>query len=341
MKKILAMVLAMMLVLSMSAAFAESEYNLVTKEEKRDLDIKKVYTKAGGDEYPHEVLAFTAKPADTNPTKQNITIDNLTVGETNDKLSINLPGFTAPGVYVFTISETEGATQGVTYTKETVEISVLVEYDYAAEDYNLKVSKIGVTSTDSAKNDTFTNKYDMGNLTVKKTVSGNMASTEQLFDIQVVLTSDQIVLSDIAYTGGSDKSCTGTVEMDEWTKPEGATNWTATIDVKLKATEQLTFSEIPAGVTYAVTESADHAAADANGANPATGYEITYKGTDNADTGAGSITSKDADMVTINNEKSADVNTGIALDNAPYMILMALVVVAGAALIVKRASANC
>jgi len=109
---------------------------------------------------------------------------------------------------------------------------------------------------------------------------------------------------------------------------------TETVDITVKHGETVKFTNIPAGVSYTVVEN-DYTEGDKN--NSLEGYDEAEYAFSDAEK---KIAADDKDTVGITNNKETTVDTGISLDNAPYMILMALVVIAGAALIVKRASAN-
>ena len=357
MKKILAMVLAMMLVLSMSAAFAATvdTTNWVSAADEKAITLKKIYTVTGSTDsslYPTETLKFSvAVPANvTNPDNTMITVDDLVVvGNSNQTIYINLPVYDTVGVYEYTITENDGTAQGVTYTDAAINVKVLVSYNYTDECLDTKIVLNSTTTSTStnedgrevnttAKVDTFENKYDVGHLTVAKTISGNLADSTVYFKMTVTLESAGTVESDITVSGGSDEKNPTTIPESEWTKAEGATKYSVTKTIYLRAGETLTFSNIPNGVTYTVVEDKGHILQADETFDPNSDADKQYTVEYTNETGT--IATGETDAASVNNDKETTVSTGIALDNAPYMILMALVVIAGAALIVKRASAN-
>ena len=272
--------------------------------------------------YPAETLTFTSTPAVSNPDPTNLTVNDLEVtGNTKQKLVINVPAYSKVGVYHYTITENAGNTQGVTYTTDAVNVSVLVEYDYTDEDgdgYGLKAT-IGVTNAagegeGELKHDTFTNTYSLGSLTVSKEVAGNLASQSQEFAIDVTFTSDKPVLSTITCGDGQ------TITSANWTQAESV--YTAKVTVKLIHGQDVTFNNIPAGVTYTVVEQAKHEAPDPNGSNPETGYTVTYEGE------TGTIAENVTAAAKVINTKGTTVNTGVVLDSLPYVLLIAVAVVA-------------
>lgn len=323
MKKLFALLLTLALVLSFGVTALAAEPTTTTSAPATYEALIKTYNVVGGNDatlYPAETLTFTSTPAVDNPDPTNLTVNDLEVtGNTNQKLVINVPAYSKVGVYHYTITENAGNTQGVTYTNGAVELSVLVEYDYNDTDgdgYGLKAT-IGVTNSagegeEAVKHNTFTNTYSLGSLTVSKEVAGNLASQTQKFSIDVTFTSDKPVLSTISY--GGDKSIA----------PEAWGEGSVTVTVELTHGQDVTFSNIPAGVTYTVVEQAKHEAPDPNGSNPETGYTVTYAD----EKSAGTITADTVDTVKVVNTKGTTVNTGVVLDSLPYILLIAVAVVA-------------
>lgn len=321
MKKLFALLLTLALVLSFGVTALAAEPTTMTSAPATYEALIKTYNVVGGNDatlYPAETLTFTSTPAVDNPDTTNLTVNDLEVtGNTNQKLVINVPAYTKVGVYHYTITEDSGNTQGVTYTTDAVNVSVLVEYDYTDEDgdgYGLKAT-IGVTNAagegeGELKHDTFTNTYSLGSLTVSKEVAGNLASQTQKFSIDVTFTSDKPVLSTISY--GGDKSIA----------PEAWGEGSVTVTVELTHGQDVTFSNIPAGVTYTVVEQAKHEAPDPNGSNPETGYTVTYEGE------TGTIAENVTAAAKVINTKGTTVNTGVVLDSLPYVLLIAVAVVA-------------
>ena len=324
MKKLFALLLTLALVLSFGITAMAAEPVMTSKATTYEALIK-TYNVVGGNDatlYPAETLTFTSTPAVSNPDPTNLTVNDLEVtGNTKQKLVINVPAYSKVGVYHYTITENAGNTQGVTYTTDAVNVSVLVEYDYNDKDgdgYGLKAT-IGVTNAagegeGELKHDTFTNTYSLGSLTVSKEVAGNLASQSQEFAIDVTFTSDQPVLSTITCGDGQ------TITSANWTQAESV--YTAKVTVKLIHGQDVTFNNIPAGVTYTVVEQAKHEAPDPNGSNPETGYTVTYEGE------TGTIAENVTAAAKVINTKGTTVNTGVVLDSLPYVLLIAVAVVA-------------
>lgn len=326
MKKLFALLLTLVLVLSFGVtALAVGSPNMTSEATTYSNLVKVKYTSVPtGSLFPKETLSFTSTADSSNPdtdTSVNLQVNPLTInGNDNQYLTIQVPSYDTVGLYHYTITMDEGNTQGVTYSDEEIKISVLVEYDYKSanqDGYGLKAT-VGITlSGDGQKHNTFTNMYSLGSLKVSKEVTGNLGSQSQKFDIDVTFSSNKPVLSDITYGGG---------EVDNpvsWSQSESGSEYTATVTVQLAHGENVTFSDIPAGVTYTVTEQAKHEVQDPNGSNPKTGYTVTYEAGKND----GTIVAKTLDTVKVINTKSTSVDTGIVLDSLPYVLLIAVAVV--------------
>ena len=353
MKKLIAMLLAIVMVLSFATvAFAEGNTvdtsvdtsNWKSTAEEAAITLTKVYTVTGSEDetlYPAEKLSFEVTVPDgvTNPDDTKITVDDLTVaGNSNQTININLPVYDTVGVYQYTISEKEGTTQGVEYTSAKINVTVLVTYDYA----NSKLDTEIVLSTpnnaekddegkvkegEDGKVDTFTNKYNVGTLTVQKTVSGNLADSSVYFKMTVTLSSTETAASAITVSGGSltqdnDKKNPTTIAVDDWEYEKGTTKGTATVDIYLKAGDTLTFSNIPDGVSYKVEEDAVHLLGSNETFDPnsetSKQYTATYVNQN------GDIKTNETDAAVVNNEKSTSVETGITLDSVPYIVMLAV-----------------
>lgn len=326
MRRVFATLLALTLVLSMATgAFAAETSTTDYRSEAKtaDITVKKLYEVTGSasaELYPAEVLTFTATPDTANPdTTANLTIEPLTVqGSTNQTLTINLPVYSKVGTYKYTIAETtDKEMQGVTYSTAEIAVTVLVTYNYEDECLDTQIV-LGTGEAADAKVDTFVNKYDVGTLKLTKTVTGNLADQDVYFDIHVTFTSPKEVASAIPVTGGSHEDYPTTIAITDWTKAEGSDVYTCTKTFKLKHGDTLTFSDIPAGVTYAVEEDAKHGVGESFDVNSAsdTDYTATYSGQN------GTIAADTAAEAKVQNEKKTTVETGVLLDSMPYVLML-------------------
>ena len=340
MKKFVALLLAMLLVLANVAALADPENpdaGSVPNDTPTAVTIyyKKTYNTNASGILPSETLAFSvgdfpnyANPDSTvKPTVASFNVDNYTVPtgtENTNIITVTMPTYTKVGLYKYLISETPGTSQGATYDTNKLALTVLVDYD---DHRNIRVRPVVTEGVDkdgeklATKVDTFSNDYQVGNLTVNKTVSGNLASQDQYFEVTVTLTpsSGKTVNNVITYTGGTDTTATNKTIAKGWSDSKE-------IQLKIKHGETITFSNIPADVTYKVVEASKHAdTTDTTMSDPAKGYTITYK-KDNAivETLTGSIEANETADAKIENKKETTVPTGINLDSIPYLMILAI-----------------
>lgn len=319
MKKLASIMLALTLVLGMSnVAFAADG----TSSDAMTFTFEKRYETSAGKTpatFPTETLKFSVTADEGNPDGTMITIADHTVASNPGNVGVSVPSYSKVGKWNYKVSEIAGTTQGVTYARNSFGVQVLVAYD---ENDNL-VATTAFTTTDGkeGKIDEIVNKYDLGNLSVKKNVSGNLASKTQKFDIDVKFTSTKEVKS--AISGAAN------IAVSEWEKTGDV--WTVTKTLSLAHNDSLvTFNNIPAGVTYEVVEQAKHMDKDPNGSDSSKGYTVTY--TDEE----GTIVADATGAAIVNNEKGTTVDTGIGTENLPYLLLLAAAFVGIVVFFAKR-----
>jgi hypothetical protein len=160
--------------------------------------------------------------------------------------------------------------------------------------------------------------YHAGDLAISKQVTGNMGDKTKYFDVKVTLTGQSGKNYKEAYSliGGNyengDSITVGTVKT-----------------VQVKHGDTLTIKGIPAGVTYTVEEN------DYTSENNGKYDEATYKFS-NINKEISDIT----DTVTITNNKSSEIDTGVSLDSLPYILILAGVAVAGVLLVMRKRSSD-
>lgn len=216
---------------------------------------------------------------------------------------IPLPTYTKVGIYTYQLKETQGNIAGVTYRTEPIKLVVTVTN---GEDGALVRTAAVHTEASGTKSDTFENTYTAGALQITKNVSGNLGDKTKYFEFKVTLNgeSGKTYADGFKVTGGSSEKNPASIEINKETT------------FYLKDGETLTIANLPAGVTYTVTE----AAAD--------GYTTTKTG----DTGK--IESSVATAAFTNTKDGGKPDTGISLDSLPYLMMLAI---AGAGLVVFAA----
>lgn len=207
------------------------------------------------------------------------------------KITVNLPEYTSVGVYTYTLKETDNKTAGVTYYSKDIKLVVTV---IQGEDGKLRVAGVHTEDDGQMKSDEITNIYSAGTLKVSKTVTGNLGDRDKYFTFQVTLTGEQDknYADSYAVTGGSYKENPTTVKVGE------------PAVFHLKHGDTISISNLPYGVTYTVTETAEE------------GYTTEKSGD------SGSISSAEA-TAAFTNTKEGDIDTGIKLDSLPYILVFA------------------
>ncbi|MDO4614685.1 MAG: DUF5979 domain-containing protein [Lachnospiraceae bacterium] len=248
-----------------------------------------------------ETISFYSEPYNSNPTDANLTVDDLTVAGKTNQVTVDLPSYTEVGVYRYIIGEEEGKTQGETYgVDDAIIVSVLVSYD---DNGGLQVEDFGIEADeDGKKEDTITNTYESGSLSVTKNVTGNLGDTNKEFNVTVTFNAEsgKEVNGSIAYT---DDGVSKEIKASDWNSGK------AQAGITVKNGETVTFTNIPAGVTYEVVET------EAN----QDGYTTSY---DFSDTDK-KIANADQDTAAITNNKGAEIDTGINMNNLPYILIAA------------------
>ena len=371
MKKLISLMLALIFVFSMATvAMADSTVpsdpddtsNWTSVARTEAITLYKVYevTGAHGESMiiPQENLSFTVTPittgapsidAGTVSWNSDYTAISGQTGKYKATLKLGIPAYTSVGVYQYKIAESPaiGNAQGVTYSTAEMQFSVLVTYDYTNK--CLKSEVIPTTVSNDPNNsdtvsgsgsnngkyklDTFTNKYDLGHMSVTKQVSGNLGDQNVEFEMTVTLTSVKKVLSTITVADGNNSTGTTTsIEPTNWTVATDGT-FTATANIKVSHDETVFLYNIPNGVTYSVAEAAKHGVGsdgfDPNSAAD-TGYTVTYTNQ------SGTIATSQTKEVTVNNEKKIEVDTGITLDSLPFILILAVCAGAVVLFVIKR-----
>ena len=189
----------------------------------------------------------------------------------------------------------------------------------------IKDSDIDEEQLRSAKSGGFTNTYEQGSFTVTKKVKGNMADRDKVFNFRVTFTGIEHMTGKIKADG-----------TDITLKTDG------TYDFTLKHSDDVTFSNIPFGVTATVNELDESGNVIANTAGAKNDpYTVSYD--NNQSVTIGSKTETDAGVkvnaefaTTIINTSTENVDTGVILDNAPYMLMLAVVAGGAMMLVIKK-----
>ena len=316
MKKFIAILLALMLLGLSAASLAEGNTDMTS------VTVTKVYKLVGAGSSPAETFTLeqvgagrvTSGEATEAPALGTITGAAFEAGAATEdgakgEITIELPTYTNVGVYEYTLQEVAGTTAGVTYYGEKIRLVVTVINDEKTG--NLRVAAVHTESVGGEKSDTFANTYSAGTLNVTKTVTGNLGDKSQFFEFKVTLTGEEGKTYANSYTvsGGSYEGNPSSIKIGEETT------------FHLKHGETLSIANLPYDVSYTVTETA------------AEGYTTDKVG----DSGLINAAEQTAAFT---NDRTTTVDTGITTDSLPYVLLLGIVVLAGAVLFVKRRANN-
>lgn len=308
MKKFVAILLTLMLVLGVSGALAADTESVV---------IKKAYKLVGAGSSPAETFTLvqtgsevtsgdaTAAPALGAITGAAFDAGAATADGVTKPITVSLPNYDRVGIYEYTLKEVKGNTAGVGYYDAAMKLVVTV---VNGENGLERVAAVHTELAQGAdKSDTFENTYSAGTLTVKKTVTGNLGDKNKEFDFTVIFAAPE----------GKDWTPAITLPTGAGMVEDNPMSYT----FKLKHDGTASFGNLPAGVTYTVTEA------------EVQGYTTTSAG-DKGTIGAG------LNEVTFTNDKHGEIPTGVTTENLPYVLLIGFVVLAGAALLIKRKAHN-
>lgn len=318
MKKLLSIGLAAMLAFGLATTSFAEEAGDVTTPKDGIVTIHKVYKlENAGTKSPAET--FTLEQVDkgvvkdgeakTAPDLGTITgakFDDgaATISGTTGDITVALPEYTNVGVYEYTLKEVAGTTAGVTYYDKGIKLVVTVVNDNNGK---LRIAAVHTESTGEAKSDNFPNTYKAGELDVSKTVTGNLGDKNKYFEFKVTLTGEEgkTYRDSYAVTGGSNTANPSTIKIGEETT------------FLLKHGDTITIANLPYGVKYTVTETA------------AEGYTTEKTG----DTGEINAADQAAKFT---NTKEGSIDTGVVLNNMPYILVLAVLAAGVAVFIIRK-----
>lgn len=332
MKKLVAMLLVLTMVLGLSMTAMAEDTTYVNKDD-QDLSgsigvfngFTKKFTSTYGGTTPAATFSFTV----TNPTtyKDNegtekdvstiptvsVTPTQFAAGDTSKTVPVSIDVNNAPlGVYTYKITETDPGMTGVTIADPFYLVVTILRDENNGKHY---VAAMHLESADGVKKEEIENTYKNGSLQVTKQVSGNMADQAKYFPFTVTFTSKAAISSPISvsFSGAEASSPVGTLPTDPAGETYAVSNNIYTF--YLKHGESIKFDNVPEGVTYAVTEEAGE-----------------YTPTQTGDTG----TIEGDKTAAFTNTLTATIDTGISMDSLPYIVIIALVAVAAAAFFMRR-----
>lgn len=251
-----------------------------------------------------------------------VSFENESDSERTANFTIGLPKYDGVGVFTYILEEVSATNAGIKNDGRTFTVTV-----YATQGDN--GIETGVTvhegTSKGTKVTSIDNKFQAGALTIHKDVKGSMGDKAYQFPFTVTLSSAKPVTATLRVNGE-----TSTVEFEK--ASEDAAEYTATVPFKLSNDGNCTISNIPYDVTYTVSEDGETRGTLTVGSGEnAVDYTVKY-----SDNNGSKVEGATATVTVTNTAGNALIDTGVILDNAPYIALLAIVAIGGVALMLNK-----
>ncbi|MBS5198127.1 MAG: hypothetical protein KHY93_13435 [Clostridiales bacterium] len=346
-KKLGAFVLAGTMLLSMgTTVFAAGEPTVPDVNQNGTVPITKEFEMADGLRTPAATFKFTASPQTQDALPATITNVTYQAGETgtfkdgkyviSKDTAISFTGnWKHAGEYVYTVTETQENMTNVTYDTSSYKLRVyVINGTNGLEVEKITAQKITAQGASGKTNKIlFTNTYTKNDatLTIEKNTEGDYADKTRKFDFEITFTKSPM----------SDRTTfTGTIGAQSAEYIAGQTE-----TFKLADGEQLVFHNLPVGTTYVVRE-----LAAPDGYKPSvtvvenrttTVNRTAAQEGDALDTlkegGKNNLVGENENKVTFTNTYKDVAVTGIVMNNLPFILLVAVAIVAFVSLaVIKR-----
>lgn len=320
-KKIAAFVLAGTMAIGMSATALAAGVSTSTEEEGvPSITITKKVETDGNTYAPNYTFNFSVesgpaedydgnkvtpgKDGDVTPTGATFTSGKDVKSEYTEtgSLSFNPTKYSKPGVYSYTVKESDVDYEGIDKDASSYTVYVYVANKANGEGYY--ISNV-VSTKDNTKQDiTFTNDYGDKNgkvhsVTIKKVVEGNQADLTKKFDFTLDM------------KGGEDRE---TYKVVTPSGTQSITTGKSISGIKMGNNDTITVYGLTKSDVYKLVENS----------YASEGYKTYVDDKSGSETSeaTGSVTNKDVTR-TFYNIKNADTPTGIIMSYAPYIAMLA------------------
>lgn len=283
-----------------------------------------------------DTATFTIAPiTDGAPAFGNNGAVEINVSEGVGSTDVTLPTYTNAGEYWYSIKENAGTTAGVTYdTTATYYLHVIVDN----EDGEFGVRSAQIHLNDSTKYDpenaadkitAISNIYGEGTLTVTQNVTFNGEESDNdtaafVETVTFTVPEGTVITGNITYGEGDDKV---TITPEDWN------DGTYSVDITLKNGDSVTFSGLPDGVTYTVSQKTADEAFDLENVE----FDVADETGDTVTELVAHGTIGDpADTVTITNAGFTPLDVGVILETGAFVLLALGAIALGVWLIVAK-----
>lgn len=245
-----------------------------------------------------------------------VSTGTATVSVGTDGLNI-----TKPGVYYYTVTEENGGKQGVSYDTRALDMKVTAGYAKDSDtELTYWVALSRTVNGEVKKTDNkFENTYSAGTLSVRKNIVGLQGNRAKEFEFKIV------------FSGVAGTAFSGKLGETDYSVTIG-TDGTATVSgLKMTDESTITFTNVPYGVTYTIYEKPEDYSATVNKTALTQGDDGWYYYS-SSEEGVNVATTN----VTVTNALGGTVDTGVILDNAPYIALLTIVAAGAVVMIMKK-----
>lgn len=294
---------------------------------------------------------------DTNNTADGVTSATIESTATKDgdtvsttvPVTFDLSKFSKPGEYTYTLTEVgctdaDVAIDNTSYTMTVCVVNVLDTNKNPTGSYTIQWATLSKTVNDATtKVNSISNTYNTYDLTVSKTVTGNMGDKNQKFKFTITFkTAVSNAGKSFSYAVGNADATTGSFNVPT-ADGSDTSKATASVTVDLAHNESVSIQGLPSDVEYTIEETNNDgytvsyagAVQDEKNASKATGaIKVTETNDENVET----ETAADR-TVTVTNNKEAATATGLLMDVAPYAAMI-LLAAAAAFVFLRRRNSN-
>ena len=343
-KKVSALALSTMMIMSMGTSVFAA--NVGTKDQPATASVTKDLQFAEGITTPNATFEFSAlKVVPETADAPEATIAPINYSNTDEKGTLSAGKYSVKkdseivfgtfphaGEYKYTVKETKGNVEGMSYSTQEYTLKVFVANDEANGGLYVK----SITAVDNATNKKsdeikFTNTYvknggkDDGKdaLVIEKITKGDLADKTKDFDFELKFIK-------AATTAEADKTVTGKIGNDDVTF-----EYDKVTKFQLHGGEQLVFKDIPAGTRYVVTEvGADDgytAGVDVIENGTGTTKKTAVNDADSvcsAENNQSNLIGEKENKVTFTNTYKDVPITGIIANNMPFVLMAAFALLA-------------
>ncbi|MGN0159313.1 MAG: Spy0128 family protein [Brotaphodocola sp.] len=247
------------------------------------------------------------------------------------------------GTYTYQVNEQSGNNAGVTYgTNETLYLVMTIYRDNTNGKHYISAIHYD-TESGTKTGDGFNNAYDANALKVEKYIAGNLADMTKKFTFTVVFEDTNNIAADLIELKLNGTSLTDdSLSQYEVTKAKDDSNKKVTYTFKLTNDNSFEFTNVPVGVSYSISEDQGQyvSTVDKSNADTATIEETNFpesdKRSDTKKTVNGTINTTSDVVKYTNTLKNENIDTGIILDSAPYVLLLALAGLGAFAVVSKK-----